>query len=107
MWSLGKYLTETDAALLGIDIVVKSLLSMLEGTNHRHAEISIRLRLALTAIENARHWTLPVITSIARHTRRIEEEGARIVLTWLADDRDKGGLQDSRRGGATSSKTAT
>jgi hypothetical protein len=34
-----------------------------------------------------------VITSIASHTRRIEDEGARVVLTWLADDRDKGGYK--------------
>jgi hypothetical protein len=32
-WSLGKYLTETDAVSFGIDMVVKSLLSLLEVTN--------------------------------------------------------------------------
>jgi hypothetical protein len=92
-WSLGKYLMETDAVAFVIDMVVKSLLSMLEETNHRHAEIATKSRPTLTVIENARHWTLPMITSIASHTQRIEDEGGRVVLTWLADDRDKGGYK--------------
>jgi hypothetical protein len=70
-WSLCKYLTKTDAVSFGVDMVVESLLSMLEETDHRYA----------------------VITSIASHTRRIEDEGGRVVLTWLADDRDKEGYK--------------
>jgi hypothetical protein len=92
-WSLCKYLTKTDAVSFGVDMVVESLLSMLEETDHRYADIATKSRPALAAIENARHRTLPVITSIASHTRRIEDEGGRVVLTWLADDRDKEGYK--------------
>lgn len=48
-WSLGKYLTENDAVLFGINMVTKNLLSILKRANHCCAEIATKSRAALIA----------------------------------------------------------
>ena len=48
--SLGKHLIEADAALFGISMVGKDLLSNLLRTNHQRAEIVTDSRLALTEL---------------------------------------------------------
>jgi hypothetical protein len=81
--SLGKHLTEVDAALFGIGMVGKDLLSNMSRTNHQCVEIVTNSRLALMEIQSTRHWVLPIITDIKRQARRVEEEGGRVVLAWL------------------------
>jgi hypothetical protein len=49
-WSLGRYLRETGAVLFGIDMVGKSLVSILSEVDHRCAGIVTKSRLALTGI---------------------------------------------------------
>jgi hypothetical protein len=81
--SLGKHLTEVDAALFGIGMVGKDLLSNMSRTNHQCVEIVTNSRLALMEIQSTRYWVLPIITDIKRQARRVEEEGGRVVLAWL------------------------
>jgi hypothetical protein len=76
--SLGKHLTEMDAALFEINMVGKDLLS-----NQQRAEIVTNSRLALTELQSTRNWVLPIITEIKRQAKRVEEEGGRVSLTWL------------------------
>jgi hypothetical protein len=72
-----------DAALFGISMVGKDLLSNLSRTNHRCAEKVMKSRLALTEMQSECHWVLPNVTSTKRHAKRVREEGGRVVLTWL------------------------
>jgi hypothetical protein len=51
--SLGKHLTEADAASFGISMVGRNLLSNLSRTNHQRAEIVTKL--ALTGMRSTRH----------------------------------------------------
>lgn len=67
-------------------MVMKDLLSVLSRTGHQRAEIVTRSRLALTKVQGTDQWVLPIVTDIKRHTRRVEEEGGRVVLTWLLGD---------------------
>lgn len=62
--SLGKYLTEADAALFGIGMVMKDLLSILSRADHTRSEIVTESRPGLTAIESARQWAFPTITGV-------------------------------------------
>jgi glyoxylate carboligase len=50
--SLGKYLTEADAASFAIGMVLKDLLAILSKTDHRRAEIVTKSRLALAELQN-------------------------------------------------------
>jgi hypothetical protein len=68
-WSLGKYLTEGDAVLFGINMVTKNLLSILRRADHCCAEIATKSRVALNAADNSRQWALPAITYIKRQIR--------------------------------------
>ena len=83
--SLGKHLTEMDAALFGISrtMVGKDLLSNLSRTNHQRAEIVTNSRLALTELQSTRNWMLPIIKDIKRKAKQVEDEDGRVVLTWL------------------------
>jgi hypothetical protein len=53
--SLGKHLTKADAALFGISMVGKDLLSNLSRTNHQRAEIVTDSSLALTELQSTRN----------------------------------------------------
>jgi hypothetical protein len=79
--SLGKHLTEADAALFGISIVGKDLLLNLLRTNYERAEIVTDSRLALTELQSTRNWVLPIVKDIKRKAERVKEEGSRVVLT--------------------------
>lgn len=83
-WSLGKFLTESDAILFGISMVTKSLLSILKRADH--SEIATKSRAALSAAHSTRQWALPAITPMERQIRRVEDEGGRVVLTLLSDN---------------------
>lgn len=89
--SLGKYLTEADAALSAIGMLMEDLLPILSRVHHQRAEIVTESRSALATIQKTRYWPLPVITSIQRHTRRVEEEDGWVVLTWLPSSTDSEG----------------
>jgi hypothetical protein len=95
-WSLGKYLTESDAVLFGINMVTKNLLSIIKGADHCCAEIVTKSRVALIATNDARQWALPAITHIKRQIRRVEDEGGRVVLTWLSDDGNEEGYRTAK-----------
>lgn len=94
--SLGNYITETDAALCAIGMGVKSLISILPRADHRRAEIATESRAALTAIQSSEQWLLPVITGIKRHAHGVEDEGGRVVLTWLSNCEDAEGYKIAR-----------
>jgi len=49
---LGRYLTETDAMLFAISIVLECLLAVLLTTDHKRAEVVIRSRLAIEELQN-------------------------------------------------------
>jgi hypothetical protein len=85
---LGKYLTESDAALFAISMVTDDLLLVLLRTDHQRAEIVTKSRLALTEIQRTRQWALPIITDMKRRAKWVEEEGGRVVYTWLSGDSD-------------------
>jgi ribonuclease HI len=65
-------------------MVGKDLLSNLSRTNHQRAEIVTDSRLALTELQSTRNWVLPIVKDIKRKAERVEEEGGRVVLTWLS-----------------------
>jgi hypothetical protein len=46
-------MSQPDAALFVIGMVMKDLLSILSRADHQHAELATGSRLALTAIQNA------------------------------------------------------
>jgi hypothetical protein len=79
--SLGKHLTGMDAALFGISMVGKDLLSNLSRMNHQRAEIVKNSRLARTELQSTRNWVLPIIKDIKRKAKQVEEEGGRV--RWL------------------------
>jgi hypothetical protein len=83
---LGKYLTESEAVLFAINMVAKDLLQTLSRTNQRRAEIVTTSRPALMEVQSVRRWMLPITADIRRQTQRVEEEGGRVVLTWLSSD---------------------
>lgn len=91
--SIGKFLTETDAAVFAIAMATKDLLPILSRLDHRCAEIVMESRPALTAIQSARQWALPMITAVKRQARLVEEDGGRIVLTWLSSSLDNEGYE--------------
>jgi ribonuclease HI len=62
----------------------KDLLSNLSRTNHQRAEIVTDSRLALTELQSTRNWVLPIVKDIKRKAKQVEEEGGRVVLTWLS-----------------------
>jgi hypothetical protein len=64
-------------------MVGKDLLSNLLRTSHQRAEIVTNSRLALTELQITRNWVLPIIKDIKRKAKQVEEEGGRVVLTWL------------------------
>jgi ribonuclease HI len=82
--SLGKHLTEVDAALFGTGMAGKDLLSNLLRTNHQRAEIVTDSRLVPTELQITSNWVLPIIKDIKRRVKQVEEEGGRVVLTWLS-----------------------
>jgi hypothetical protein len=53
-WSLGKFLTESDAVLFGINMVTKSLVSILKRADHCCAEIATKSRAAVIAAGSTR-----------------------------------------------------
>ena len=81
--SLGKYLTEADAASFAIGMALKDLPAVLSKTNHRTAEIVARSKLALEKLQNPHHWVLQTIIDARRHAKRVTERGDAVVLTWL------------------------
>jgi hypothetical protein len=83
---LGKYLTESEAVLFAINMVAKDLLQTLSRTNQQRAEIVTLSRPALLEVQSLRQWMLPITADIRRQTQRVEEEGGRVVLTWLSSD---------------------
>jgi hypothetical protein len=91
--SLGKHLTEADAALFGISMVGKDLLSNLLRTNYQRTEIVTDSRLALTELQSTRNWVLPIVKDIKRKAERVEEEGSRVVLTWLSSSNNYEGYK--------------
>jgi hypothetical protein len=62
----------------------KDLLSNLLRTKHQRAEIVTDSRLALTELQSTHDWVLPIIIEIKRQTKRVEEKGSRVDLTWLS-----------------------
>jgi hypothetical protein len=64
-------------------MVGKDLPSNLSRTNHQRAEIVTDSRLALTELQSTHNWVLPIVKDIKRKAERVEEEGGRVVLTWL------------------------
>ena len=84
--SLGKFVTESEAVLSAIHMVAKDLLPILSRTNQQRAEIVTRSKLALIEVQSARQWALPITTKIKKQTKRVEEEGGRVILTWLSDN---------------------
>jgi len=91
--SLGKYTTESDAVSFAISMVVKDLLQTLSRTNQQRAEIVTTSRPALVEVQNARQWALQITSDIRRRIKQVEEEGGRVVLTWLSDDNDYEGYK--------------
>jgi ribonuclease HI len=91
--SLGKYITESDAVSFAISMVVKDLVQTLSRTNQQRAEIVTTSRPALVEMQTARQWALPITTDIRRRIQRVEEEGGRVVLTWLSSDNDCDGYE--------------
>lgn len=81
--SLGKYLTDVNAATFAIGMTLRDLPSILSRTNHQSAEIVTKSRLALATIQDPRHWALRTITDAKRHAKRVEEDGSAVALTWL------------------------
>lgn len=73
--SLDKHVTAADAALFTVDMIMRDLIPTLSRADHCSAEIVTESRLALTAIETAEHWILPVITDIRRQTSKVEDAG--------------------------------
>jgi hypothetical protein len=74
-------------------MVMKDLLSILSRADHQRAEIVTESRLALTAIQSAKQWSLPTITDIKRQAGRVEEASGRVVLTWLSSSIDSEGYK--------------
>lgn len=95
-WSFGKYLTESDAVSFGINMVTKNLLFILKIADHCCAEIATKSRVALIATNDSRQWELPAITHIKRQIRRVEDEGGRVVLTWLSDAGNEEGYRTAK-----------
>jgi hypothetical protein len=91
--SLGKYLTETDAAAFAIGMVLKNLPPILSRTNHRSAEIVTKSRLALTAIEDQSRWEVRTITDVKRLAKGVEETGGTLALTWLSSSVSSNGYK--------------
>ena len=77
-------------------MVTKSLLSILKRSDHCCAEITTKSRVALITAENLRQWAFPAITHIERQIRRVEDEGGRVILTWLSDDSDEEGYRTAK-----------
>ena len=86
--SLGKHITEADAAVFAIDMTLKNLVSILSKADHSTAEIATESLIGLVAIGDREQWTLPIVTSIKRQAQRAEEAGGRVVLTWLSNDEE-------------------
>lgn len=82
--SLGKYITETDATIFAIGIALKQLSPILLRTSRGSAEIVTKSKPALTAIHNQNSWEARTITEVKRLTRRVEETGGTLALTWLS-----------------------
>jgi hypothetical protein len=91
--SLGKFVTESEAVLSAIDMVAKDLLPILSRTNQQRAEIVTRSKLALIEVQSTRQWALPITTKIKKQTKRVEEEGGRVILTWLPDNNTREGYK--------------
>ena len=91
--SLGKFVTESETVLSAIDMVAKVLLPILSRTNQQRAEIMTRSKLALIEVQSTRQWALPITTKIKEQTKRIEEEGGRVILTWLSDNNTREGYK--------------
>lgn len=68
--SPGRYLTETDAAVFAIGIVLKELHSSFFKTSNRNAEVVTKLRLALVEIQNPHYWVLSRITDAKVQAKR-------------------------------------
>ncbi|KAI7221195.1 hypothetical protein KC343_g619 [Hortaea werneckii] len=60
--SLARYVTETDAAVFAIGMVLKELPSILSKTSHRTAEVATKSGLALAEIQNPHRWVQSSIT---------------------------------------------
>jgi hypothetical protein len=75
--SLGKYLTEADAASFAIGIVLKDLPAILSRTDHRRAEIVTKSGTALTALQSSNPWALRTITVARRDVKRVQMKAAR------------------------------
>lgn len=88
---LGKYLTEAEAALFAVGMVMKDLLSILSRADYQRAEIVTESLPALTAVQSVKQWSLPIITDIKRQARRVDEAGGWVALTWLPSNIDSEG----------------
>lgn len=76
--------------LFGLDVLMRNCLSILKEKGHGRAEIATKSRLTLAVIGNARQWALPMITSIKRQLKHVEDGCGRGVLVWLSDYNNEG-----------------
>lgn len=83
---LGKYLTDNDAIIFAIDMVLWDLPQTLSKTNHLTAEVVTKSRPALAEIQTPRRWVQRTITDTKTHVKRIEEKEGAVALTWLPSD---------------------
>lgn len=81
--SLARYVTETDAAVFAIGMVLKELPSILSKTSHRTAEVATKSGLALAEIQNPHRWVQSSITDAKVQATRVKEGGGALALTWL------------------------
>jgi hypothetical protein len=81
--SLGKYVTETDATSSAIGMVLEDLPQILSRTTHRKAEIVMKSKLTLTAMQSQSRWEVRTITEAKRLAKRVEEAGGTLAMTWL------------------------
>jgi hypothetical protein len=44
-------------------------------------------------VQSTRQWALPITTKIKKQTKRVEEEGGRVILTWLPDNNTREGYK--------------
>jgi hypothetical protein len=89
--SLGKYLTEADAASFAIGVVLNDFPAILLRTCQRRAEIVTKSRTALSALQSSYSWALRTITVARRDVKRVGEEGGTAALTWLSSSTSSNG----------------
>jgi ribonuclease HI len=81
--ALGKYLTIVEVELFAIYIALKEAGPTTIRTGYQRVEIVSDSQQALTSIEKARHWSMPVIKNIYRQIRQLEAQGGTLRLSWI------------------------